>query len=547
MKSLEKIGENTLRFLAILLATILCATDLYYTDFNTGGILYQSLFILSLWIPSRQNNLMLAGLCTMYIALGYWWRHGTFIESYDLFSRSISVFGIWSITVVAQWRSKYQEAISGTERKIQALIAERTFDDREQFNKKNQALQMQLTQMKEQLADLLLADQEHRRMREAAELKAQTKTAFLNTMSEDVQRPIQNILEAAHRLADSPLDVEQRGYLFSIRSTGESVLSIAQDAQDFSKIEAGQLEVEHSSFIFRQTIEDAFDSVVNRATEKSIELSYNLDPSIPATLVSDGRRIRQVLANLLSHCVDRTQSGDITLSAKLLEKNSDGLMVYLAIKDNGPLLSQELISELFKPNDASTDAVPNHSQNLGLSICEKLCGLLGGKIWVESDGEKGTVFQVVIPAQKAATQDIPLQGKPWFIGKHVLIVEENVHVRRFLNHQLKNWGMQTSVFASGPEAIRWYAAGHVCDLALIDLDMPVLDGLTLSHQFRQNNKDLPIVLMTPLGSHVSDPVLSATIVKPIKQQRLYDQINAILSLTSTTEAEYVEIKEKVIR
>ncbi|MEM8486828.1 MAG: ATP-binding protein [Bacteroidota bacterium] len=541
MINLQQIGESSLRFFAILLASILFLADLLLPGFNTGGILYQSLFILSLWVRNRQNTLMLACLCTLFIAGGYWFRHGINLETFDLFSRSISLLGIWSIAVIGNTKDKLLGEISERENKIKTLIEERTYQDREQFIKKTQALQLQMRQLEDEAKDLRLAEDAHRLAKEVSESENRAKSAFLNNMSVEIQTPMQGIIEMAGKLDNSPLDGQQRDFVYSIRSSGESLLSITNDIMDFSNIEAGDIEIVEKPFILRDCIEDAFDLVINRISQKNIEVSYTIDPSIPASIVSDPVRVKQVIQNLLSNAVQRTTNGEIYITAKLLEKTSEGYVVYFSMQDSGPAIPQEQLAGLF---ESSLSDVLRKSQSdigLGMAISTRLCTLLGGKIWAESNGQQGAVFQFVLTVQKASRQEIPLQGKPWFIGKHILVVDDNVNVRRFLNHQLKNWGMQTTVFANGPEAMRWYAAGHVCDLALIDLDMPVLDGLTLAHQMRQSNKDLPIVLMPMIGSRVTDAVLSGVLPKPLKQQRLYDQINAILSLKSTTEAEFIDL------
>lgn len=541
MINLQKIGEGSLRFFAILLATILFLADLLLPGFNTGGILYQSLFILSLWVRSRQNTLLLAGLCTLFITGGYWFRHGLNIETYDLFSRTISLLGIWSIAIIGNTKDKIIGQVAERENKIKTLIEERTYQDREQFIKKTQALQLQMRQMEDEVKDLRLAEDAHRLAREVAESENQAKSTFLNNMSVEIQTPMQGIVEMADKLDDSPLDSLQRDFVYSIRSSGESLLSITKDIMDFSSIESGDIEIIEKPFVLRDCIEQAFDLVINRIAQKNIELSYTIDPSIPGTIASDPVRVRQIIQNLLANAVDRTSNGEIYITAKLLEQNASGYVLYFSIQDSGPKIPQEQLAGLFENSLSDVLRKSRSDIGLGMAISTRLCSLLGGKIWAESAEERGTLFQFVLTVQKAHKQAIPLQGKPWFIGKHVLVVDDNVNVRRFLNHQLKNWGMQTTVFANGPEAMRWYAAGHVCDLALIDLDMPVLDGLTLAHQMRQSSKDLPIVLMPMIGSRITDTVLSGVLPKPLKQQRLYDQINAILSLKSTTEAEYIDL------
>lgn len=541
MIKLHKIGEGSLHFFAILLASILFLADLLLPEFNTGGILYQSLFILSLWVRNRQNTLLLACLCTLFIVGGYWFRHGVNIETYDLFSRSISLLGIWSIAVIGTTKDKLVGEVTERENKIKTLIEERTYQDREQFIRKTQALQLQMRQMEDEVKDLRLAEDAHRLARAVAESENQAKSTFLSNMSVEIQTPMQGIVEMAGKLDDSPLDSQQRDFVYSIRSSGEALLSITKDIRDFSNIESGNIEIVEKAFVLRDCIESAFDLVINRIAKQNIEVSYTIDPSIPSTIVSDPLRVRQIIQNLLANAVERTNNGEIYITAKLLEKNTSGHVLYFSIQDSGPPIPQEHLTGLFDSNLSDVLRKSRSEIGLGMAISTRLCSLLGGKIWAESAKERGALFQFVLTVQKASKQKIPLQGKPWFIGKHVLVVDDNVNVRRFLNHQLKNWGMQTTVFASGPEAMRWYSAGHVCDLVLIDLDMPVLDGLTLAHQMRQSNKDLPIVLMPMTGSRITDTVLSGVLPKPLKQQRLYDQINAILSLKSTTEAEYIDL------
>ncbi len=533
-----------MRFIAILLVSAIFVSDLLFPEFNTGGILYQSLFILSLWIPSRHNNLLLATLCSFFIGFGYWWHHGFEIHSFDLFTRSLSLAGIWSIGIVGLRKEKWFSEVSDKERRIKNLIEQRTQDDRESFRKKNQALNLKLRQIEIEASDLQELEETHRKEKEAAEAVSRVKSDFLDSMGHEIQGPLAGVLDIASLLSETALDREQRDYVYTIRSTSESLLSITKDILDFSYLDAGQVKSNNRPFVLRTCVESAFDMVVHRIVQKDVELSYNLDPAIPVTINSDSSLIKQVLVNLLENAVKFTQTGEIIVSSKLLEKNSDGLLVYFSVQDTGVGISAEKLDNLFNKNDQDVPASDDdHRSGLGLSICTRLCEILGGKIWAESEEGKGSVFQFVIPVQKAAKQDIPLQGKPWFIGKHALVVARQAGVQRFLNHQLKNWGMQATVLSSGADAIRWYTAGNLIDIALIDLDLPVLDGLTLAHQIRQNDEHMPIILMTALGERVSDPALSTTLTKPIKQQSLYDRLNSILSLSSSIVEEYSNLRK----
>lgn len=536
MISKKVFGEHTLRFLAILFAGAIFISDLYFSEFNTGGILFQSLFILSLWIPSRQNNILLASLCTVFILTGYWWRQGLFPDSFDLFSRSLSILGIWSIAIVGARKNKLLEAITAKETRLKSLVEERTLEERENYKKQNQKLHLKLRQLEDETGDLRNLEQKHRIEKETAVAEAKAYASFLDNMGHEMQAPMHCVIETASGLAASPLDKKQREQVYTMRSAAESLHALTDDLLDYARLEAGEIEIEQRPFVLRHCIENAFDHVASRAAQKNIELTYVLDPRIPVSIISDEHRVKQILTNLIGNAVQRSDEGEVLVTSKLLEKNSAAHLIYFSIMDAGPHIPCERIDALFNLDHGNeTERLKRLTEiGIGLSLSTRLCNLLNGKIWVESEGDRGATFQFVIPVQKAGTQHIPLQGKPWFIGKHVLVVDDNPYMCRFLNHQLKNWGMQTTVLSSGPEAMRWYAEEPPCDLALIDLDMPVLDGLTLAHQIRQNDNALPIILMTAQGEYISDPTLSATIVKPVKQKRLYDQINAILSLQSTT-------------
>ena len=268
MSRTQKLGELTLRFVAILLAGGIFISDLYFPDFNSGGILFQSLFILSLWIPNKQNNLLLAILCTIFIVTGYWWRHGLLLESYDLFSRSLSILGIWSIAIVGSRKDKLLDAIASRESRLNSLIEERTINDRESYRKQNQKLHFKLRQLEDEAVDLRQKEQEHRIARKTAIARSHAYASFLDGMGLEMQAPMQNVLDTASSLSESALDKKQRAFLHSIRYSAESLIALSGDLLDYARLEAGKIEITQRPFVLRTCIEDAFDHIVSRAARK---------------------------------------------------------------------------------------------------------------------------------------------------------------------------------------------------------------------------------------------------------------------------------------
>jgi CheY-like chemotaxis protein len=337
-------------------------------------------------------------------------------------------------------------------------------------------------------------------------------------------------------LLNTGVNDEQRDYAETIRSSSEVLLSIINDILDYSKIEIGRLEIERHPFDLRRCVEESLDLLASIAGEKNLNLAYFIDDSVPATLISDVTRLRQILVNLLSNAIKFTHSGEVVVNVVASMHDRQQYEILFSVKDTGIGIPHERLPELFlafTQVDASTTRKYGGT-GLGLAISKRLTEILGGRMWAESEVGRGSTFYFTIQAEASGTQlaqSFLQERSSALAGRNVLIVDDNSTNRRILVKQALLWGMVPSAAASPIEALDLVRHGHAFDVGILDMSMPDMDGLRLALEIRKYRDPiaLPLIMLTSVSNRPSPQVsqqvsFAAYLNKPIKPTSLFDAL-----------------------